>query len=294
MTDNTAVATIGGMSPELKAKLAKVDDGASADIRARLIMDGGDFVLKVGDDSREMGNKLDVIILGVSPVIREIRTSEYDPSNPTPPDSYQWEAKSGRLSNNPPMILSRETGKLEPDHGQAEGQVKWGALPIGGKASYKQHVVCVFPDNISESGLISFPVPSASIFHKGDVKNNPENRKGLMGYITQVKSLLTEDGESALMMQVLTNLEIHKGMKQGHAISFSFRDDDKSPINLTPVDQVEKCVDLINTKAYANCMEGYTAYLDSALKGDDEKDDVATKRSAPQVNENVDDMVEKK
>jgi len=291
MTKEIAEQNVGGITAipqDLQDQASKMDDGADVELRPRLRIDGG-IELVVGNDVRDFPDGINVIALGIKPITRELRDTTYDVDNPQPPSCFSLDGETPHELANPPMVIDRATGDTKPASGcrtDCPGERN------GFKCGYKRQVTCVVPDNISETGLISFPVPSMGIFNKGDVEKNPDpdNRTGLLNYIEKVKSVGT-DGEPIKLFQIITSIMAHKVKGKGETVTFSFRDKESGDINATNEDQLRKCINLMGTDAYAKVANSYENYLITGAKMKQEKEDeTVTEDADAPVADNIDDL----
>jgi len=243
----------------------EVDDGADVEITRILKLDGG-ITLKSGDLETSLGNEVEILVLGMKPLGRGCFEGTYDPKAASTPVCFSLDARKPHELARPPMIIDRNTGETVP---ASTCKGKTGDCPgmIGeNTCGWKRHIVCVFRDNITESGLISFPIPSASLFHKGDVKNNPDpdNRTGFELYYKGVKSLPTEDGKPPKLFQVVTSVMWHKQEQRGEAFSFSCVKD--GAVMISGKDEWDQCVALMQTDAYRDMLDRYDNYLIEGAK----------------------------
>lgn len=286
---------LAAIPEDLQDQMDEVDDGADSDVVRILKLDGG-VTLKTGQDEVSLGQDVDVIILGMMPLGRGCHEGLYDPKNVSTPICFSLDARTPHELSRPPMIIDRNTGKKMPAT-TCKGKTGNCTGVIGeNTCGWKRHIVCVLRDNISVSGMISFPIPSAALFNKGDVKNNPdpENRVGMEMYYKKVKALPTANGKPAKMFQVVTNIMWHKQNERGETFTFSCMDGDGNIMGTAP-DEWAKCVDLMQTEEYETMLRRYDDYLIEGAKRRIAEEDEANNpvEGAPEPStDNFDDLAE--
>ena len=291
MTEQTMV--LKPLNKALAAKVAQSSDGVEIDLRPRLKMDGGELALNIAGEDREVGKTLAVIILGVSSITRELHDSTWDAENPLPATCFSVDSTTPHILGNPPLVIDRTSGDTRPAN-SCKGLGECAGERLGFPCRTKRHVVCVLADNITETGLISFPIPNVSLWHEGDLKSNPDGHLGFEGYVKQVKSL-GADGVQAKLFQVVTEVTVHKSKKAGHAMSFNFRTKEGG-LNITPDLLIERIADLMTTHEYKECLNSYQEYLvlggELAKKKRIEAEGTETTKApdAPKASGNVDDL----
>lgn len=252
---------------DLQAQMDEMDDGADADITRILKLDGG-ITLRVGEDETSLGQDVDILILGMMPLGRGCFEGAYDPKNVSTPTCFSLDARTPHELAKPPQVIDRSSGNLVPAS-SCKGKTGNCVGMIGeNTCGWKRHVVCVLRDNISVSGLISFPIPSAALFNKGDVKNNPdpENRVGLEMYYKKVKALPTANGKPVKMFQVVTSVKWHKQNERGETFTFSCINPEDGSIQGSHPTECIEAMKVMRTDEYQAMLGRYDDYLIEGAK----------------------------
>lgn len=296
LDEKKSLASTQGMMTDipddLQQQIDQTDDGADVDVVKLIKLDGA-VVMRMGEIEKDLGDTVDIIILGMMPLGRGCFEGVYDAKNTDTPMCFSMDTKKPHPMSKPPMVIDRDTGfKKEAEKCSGKGGECSGYIGEN-KCGWKRHIVCVLRSDIGESGLISFPIPSAALFHKGDVKKNDDvdNRVGFESYFKSVKALPTSSGKSPKLFQVVTSLKWHKQLERGETFSFSCIDKHSGAVNATSVEEWAKVIKLMNTDAYKKIMNRYDDYLiDGAQRRLDDSEETATEGASEPSTDNVDDL----